>query len=222
MAILIPVFAEPVAVRLPDVMKRARVQFFARTVKCRGLVKWVALAVVLELASACSPPASGQDVPVSEYDVKAAFLFNFAKFVEWPPSAFASATEPVRLCVFGEEDPFDHSLEQVVQGKTANGRSMQVLHVHSAKDLKGCHILFIGWAEEKQTETLLRGIRGEGILTVGETDNFARDGGVINFVLQQNRVAFQINVDAAQQNNLKISSKLLSLAQIVHGVPERN
>lgn len=185
----------------------------------RSKARQVALGALIVVA--CGIVASGQ-APVGEYEVKAAFLFNFAKFVEWPPEAFANASEPVRLCVFGDEDPFDHSLERVVEGKTANGRPMQVVHVHSTKDLKGCHILFISWMEEKQTDALLRTTRGAGILTVGETDNFARDGGVINFVLQQNRVAFEINVDAAEQNNLKISSKLLSLARIVHGVPERN
>jgi hypothetical protein len=178
------------------------------------------LALRIALAIACSIAARGQ-VSVGEYEVKAAFLFNFAKFVEWPPQTFANAAEPVKLCVFGE-DPFDHSLERVVEGKTANGRSMQVVHVHSAKEVKGCHILFISWMEEKQTEALLKATRGTGILTVGETDSFARAGGVLNFVLQQNRVAFEINVDAAEQNNLRISSKLLSLAHIVHGVPGGN
>ena len=183
----------------------------------RWLSRHFALGIALTIA--CAVAVHGQ-ASVGEYEVKAAFLFNFAKFVEWPPAAFSNATDPVRLCVFGE-DPFDHSLERVVDGKTANGRAMQVLHVHSIKDVKGCHILFISWAEEKQTDALLQATRGAGILTVGETDNFARDGGVLNFVLQQNRVAFEINVDAAEQNNLKISSRLLSLARIVHS-PGRN
>jgi hypothetical protein len=149
-----------------------------------------------------------------EYRVKAAFLFNFAKFVEWPPQAFTNSTDPIRICVLGK-DPFGSVLEDAVRDKTAEGRTFLVRQVSGGQPAAGCQILFISSSERKRLAAILGEIKGDGVLTVGETDTFASDGGMINFKIESGRVCLQINVAAAEQSRLHISSKLLSLAQIV-------
>jgi hypothetical protein len=176
-----------------------------------GRIHGIALAMLL-----CAP-AIAQSA-VGEYQVKAAFLFNFAKFVEWPPGSFAGPADPIRLCVMGA-DPFDHGLEKVVQNKTVNGRPMRVEHPRDSKDVKQCHILFLASPEEQHHNQWLRGSDTAGILTVGEREDFAREGGIVNFVLQADRIGFEINVDAAGRAGVRISSKLLSLARIVRDEP---
>jgi hypothetical protein len=149
-----------------------------------------------------------------EYRVKAAFLFNFAKFVEWPPQAFANSSDPIRICVLGQ-NPFGSALEDAVRDKTAEGRTFLVRQVSGEQPVAGCQILFIGLSERKRLHTILGEIKTQGVLTVGETDAFASEGGMINFKIEGGRVGLQINVNAAEQARLRISSKLLSLAQIV-------
>lgn len=145
----------------------------------------------------------------SEYEVKAAFLFNFAKFVEWPDPA----SGPIRLCIVGD-DPFGNNLEETVRGKTINGRPIAIRRIKAGENPQGCQIAFIS-ASERPPRSLLDLLQGASTLTVGEAPNFAKQGGIINFVLEDNKVHFEINVDAAEQARLRISSKLLSLAKIV-------
>jgi hypothetical protein len=167
-------------------------------------------------------PAFGPAVPAhaaaGEYEIKAAFLFNFARFVEWPPGVFSGPRDPIHLCLLGSV-PLDEGLEQVVQGKTIGGRELQVEHLYEPALIKGCQILFVSGTQQQFEAELRNGGNSPGILTVGESDDFARAGGVINFVLQGKRINFEINVDAADRAGLKISSKLLSLARIVRDNP---
>lgn len=149
-----------------------------------------------------------------EYQVKAAFLFNFTKFVEWPFDAFTAPGDPVTVCVVGD-DPFGESLDAVVQGETANGRPLKVHRTRSFADLRTCHMLFVPRSERRQG-TILASLRGAGILTVGDGDGFLTDGGIIRFVLDQNRVRFEVNLAAAEGNRLRLSSKLLRLARRVY------
>ncbi|HKH49985.1 MAG TPA: YfiR family protein [Thermoanaerobaculia bacterium] len=149
-----------------------------------------------------------------EYQVKAAFLFNFTKFVEWPSDVFTSPGDPVTVCVMGD-DSFGESLDAVVQGETVNGRRLKVHRTRSPAELRACHMLFVPRSERRQSE-LLSSLRGAGILTVGDGDGFLSDGGIIRFVLDQNRVRFEINHAAAEANRLKLSSKLLRLARRVY------
>lgn len=144
-----------------------------------------------------------------EYEVKAAFLFNFAKFIEWP----APPPNAIELCVVGD-DPFGSKLEDTVSGKTINGQPIVVRRLKAGDNPRNCQIAFIG-ASDRETRSILDLLRGASTLTVGESPNFAKQGGMINFVLKDNRVQFEINVDAAEQAHLKISSKLLILARIV-------
>ena len=158
--------------------------------------------------------AVGAQPHLDEYQVKAAFLYNFAKFVDWPPQGFKDAADPIAICIAGET-PIYAQLDSAVAGKMAGNRSFAVRKVSDAQHTDGCHILFIGLAEQKHMPALLAGIRKWGVLTVGETPEFIPNGGVVNFKLESGRVRFEINLEAAEQEQLRISSKLLSLAEIV-------
>lgn len=149
-----------------------------------------------------------------EYKVKAAFLYNFAKFVEWPVQSFKGSSDPFVIGVLGKNS-FGDALTTAVSGKTLDGREFRVKEVADARQAAGCHILFISSSERKQLETDLREIGIPGVLTVGETDNFAVNGGVVGFKIEGGNVRFQINVSAAKRQQLHISAKLLSLAEIV-------
>ena len=155
-------------------------------------------------------PAMAGGQTTDEYQVKAAFLFNFAKFVEWPPQAFKSPTDAMSICVLGP-NPFGRSLEEAVDGKSIDGRKFAVRLVDNLGQAGGCQILFFAARQKKHTPDGPM----PGVLTVGESDGFASGGGVIGFKLQGGRVRLEVNVDAADQRKLRISSKLLSLAQIV-------
>ena len=154
----------------------------------------------------------------TEYQVKAAFLSNFAHFVEWPSNAFSTENSPVAIGVLGD-DPFGSALEEVVAGKFANGRAFEIKRFQNIKDIKTCHILFISSSEVKRLTGHFDALSQRGILTVGEVDRFAQKGGVISLILVDNKVRFEVNTWAADQAGLKISSKLLNLARAVEKWP---
>ncbi len=151
---------------------------------------------------------------IDEYQVKAAFLYNFAKFVEWPPQAFKNSTEPIGVCILGQ-DPFGQALEEVVKGKQIDGRALVVRNISGARQAGDCKILFVSSSERKHLASILTAVKATSVLTVGEMENFAAEGGVINLRPENGRIRMEINVQAAEQGRLRISSKLLSLAQIV-------
>lgn len=155
---------------------------------------------------------AGAQEAYREYDVKAAFLYNFVKFVEWPASAFRDERSPITLCVYGT-DPFGHSLDDVVRGETVGGRGLVVERPSHPGAAEGCHVLFLGAAERERAAEVLAAVGSRPVLTVGDFDGFLRAGGVINFVLDDGRVRFLINPDAAARGRLTISSKLLRLAK---------
>jgi YfiR/HmsC-like len=166
------------------------------------------MAVVLGHCLTAASPAQ----PFDEYQVKAAFLYNFAKFVQWPAEAFQTAAEPMAICVLGQ-DPFGRSLADTVAGRAIEGRSIVVRHIPDIKQAAGCHVLFIASTENKRSPLMLAEIK-PGILTVGDSDA-SGTGAVINFKLDDGKVRFEINVEAAEREKLQISSRLLSLAHIV-------
>ena len=176
------------------------------------------LRFLVLLMTACvwaSPSGAGDNSSlVSEYQVKAAFLYNFAKFIEWPAEAFSSGNAPIQLCLAGE-DPFGPLLEQTIQGKAAQGREMRIKRLKENEDLRACHILFVGPAEDKRLAQIMDRLNGASVLTVGETHNFTRLGGVITLGLEQNKVRFEVNLQSAERARLKVSSKLLTLARVV-------
>jgi hypothetical protein len=148
-----------------------------------------------------------------EYQVKAAFLFNFAKFVEWPADTFKAVDEPITICVLGQ-DPFGSALEDVVRDKTVVGRPFAVRQISTTAQAIKCQIVFVTASERKRVRSILDELKGRSILTVGEAEDFTANGGVINFKLKDARVRIEIDTVAAERAKLRISSKLLSLAEI--------
>lgn len=174
------------------------------------------LLAMLTLGWAASP-AHGQPAPAPEYQAKAAFLYNFTKFVEWPARAFAGAASPINLCVVGE-DPFGAALD-AIQERQAQGRPLAVKRLHALPQAGTCHLLYFCPSEERHVRQWLAALKGQPLLTVGEVERFAENGGVINLVIEDRRVKMDVNVDAAQRQGLKISSQLLRLARIVSEEP---
>jgi hypothetical protein len=170
-------------------------------------------AIVILLLGAAQV-ACGEGSRFDEYQVKAAFLYNFAKFVEWPANTFASPGEPVTICVLGR-NPFGPILENMVQGKTVTGRPLAVRMPADLQHLGKCQILFIAASEKKRAWMVIDQIAKANILTVGETDEFTAVGGMVNLKLDGTRVRIQIARDAVEHARLLISSQLLSLAEIV-------
>jgi hypothetical protein len=164
------------------------------------------LTVVLLLAM--SVLVRGQGVPL-EYRVKAAYLYNFIKFVDWPSRA---PTGPVTICIAGR-NPFGDVLTETIQGESVNGRPLQIRVVLEPDS--SCHVLFV--PQGGPAATYLRAARGSPLLTVGESRDFIAQGGIINFIVEDGSVRFEIDADAAERAELKISSRLLRLAR----VPER-
>jgi hypothetical protein len=152
---------------------------------------------------------------VEEYQVKAAFLYNFAKFVEWPSLTFKTDKDPMRICVLGQ-NPFGGALAEMVGGKTVVGRPLVLAEISDSTQGGECQILFIGSSERRRLRSVFAELRTTGILTVGETDGFATQGGIVNFKLEDGRVRLEINIDAAALAKLRISAKVLNLAQIVN------
>ena len=150
-----------------------------------------------------------------EYRVKAAFLFHFAQLVEWPPEALGNVDAPMTICTT-RDDPFHGALEAATQGKTIGPRPLQIRHAASNSELKGCQIIFIP-GEDKQSQALLTSLKDEPVLTVGESDGFLDHGGMIDLAIEDNRVRFSINLQAAQRARLNFSSRLLILASRVIG-----
>jgi len=165
----------------------------------------------LLLASICMlAQAESSAQSLSEYQVKAAFLYNFVKFVEWPAAAI-DQRESITLCVLGR-DPFGDALVRAVEGKTVNGHQIATRKINEVAAARSCHVLFLSASESGRAAEIIRAVQARNVLTVGEFDRFIESGGMINFVMDGQRVRFQINAKAALDAGLKISSKLLQLA----------
>lgn len=156
-----------------------------------------------------------QSQEISEYEIKAAFLYNFAKFVEWPDELFLDPNAPFVFGVLGH-DPFGQILEQTIGGKYIQGRRLEIDRFKRCEDIQYCHILFIALSEKECIEEIVEKVNRFGVLTVGDMEGFAERGGVINFFMKENKVRLCINPNAAERANLKISSKLLNVSQIVN------
>jgi hypothetical protein len=147
-----------------------------------------------------------------EYPVKAAFLFNFTKFIEWPPDAFSRPDAPVDICIFGG-DPFGKALDETVAGEIVNGRRVVVQRINRPPAPESCHVVFFGGLE-KGVHAVLPEL-GRGVLTVGEGEGFLGEGGMIAFVIENRRVRFEINQAATANAGLRLSSQLLKVAKSV-------
>lgn len=152
-----------------------------------------------------------QAQPTPSYQVKAAFLYNFSQFVEWPSSSFRWKGAPFVIGILGQ-DPFGSYLEDVVEGEKAGDRRIVIRRFSSVDDVSECHILFVNTGSAADD---IRALRNKSILTVSDEANFARDGGMVRFFTDNNKIRLQINIAAARAANLNISAKLLRVAEIV-------
>ncbi len=146
-------------------------------------------------------PVSAQSNALGEYQIKA---------------ALKDADSPLTYCTIGE-DPFHGSLEVALSGKTIGARVLRVQHFRKPQEIQGCQVLFIGAEERKLLPAILAGVKGDSVLTVGESEHFVQDGGMIGFCLEENKIRFEINLEVAQKAKFRISSRLLALAQSVIG-----
>ncbi len=180
-----------------------------------GLVGSLGMAQLLfsQAVASAGPEIGGGSL---EYQVKAAYLLNFTRYVEWPSQAFESPDAPVRLCVLGR-DPFGSVLDATVRGRTTQGRSLAVRRIRRPTEAAGCHLIFISRETWGTQRVLPRALQSPGMLTVGESDEFAQEGGIIGFVIQDETVRFVVNTDARDRAGLRISSRMLSLAAAVYG-----
>jgi hypothetical protein len=156
----------------------------------------------------------------SEYLIKAGFIYNFAKLVEWPTTAFAQPDSPIVIGILGD-DPFGSTLDRIVADKKINGRGFAVKRLkwtRELKDLRDCNILFVSSSEREHLDSVVEAVKWLPVLTIGDTPGFARRGGIMNFTLEDNKIRFEVNVEAAKHADLTISSRLLTLARIVQQV----
>ncbi|HLZ51147.1 MAG TPA: YfiR family protein [Candidatus Acidoferrum sp.] len=179
--------------------------------------KLIRAAVGLVLLATFVPelfPTSAQQFGKSQYLAKANFLAAFPKFIDWPSEAFPSPQAPINLCVFGNFN-FGTSLAEISRGITIRGRRLEVRWERDQQSLRTCHILFVSHSEEKRYAKILKAIEGASVLTVGETPDFLASGGAIDFLYEEDRLEFEVNIGAAADAHLRISSSMLALARHV-------
>jgi YfiR/HmsC-like len=169
------------------------------------------------------PELCAQAPKPTEYEVEAAYLSNFGRFVEWParagaPEHASSEKDPFYVCVLGQ-DPFGPLLDAALKGEAIGGEALAARRIATAADASSCRIVFIGAAKESEVKGILAGLRNSSALTVGDSFDFTRQGGMIQFVLEGNRVRFEINLAAAQRAGLTLSSQLLKVAVAIRRAP---
>jgi hypothetical protein len=169
------------------------------------------IAFLLPVLVAAVPPSVSE---MEEYRVKALFLYNFTQFIEWPGEAFKDSNDPLTICVLGS-NPFDKELEHALAGKKIDSHPLTSRIISEPNQATGCHMVFVTGAATKRARPLFTDRKQPGILTVGETPGFASAGGVVNFLVKDGRVRLEINITAAERERLRISAKLLKLAEIV-------
>jgi hypothetical protein len=173
-----------------------------------------AIAFAAVLLSGAITRTSAQHATTGE--VKAAFLYNFARFTEWPADAIASESAALVIGVAGDE-ALRRTIDNLVRGKFAGIRSLKTRLVKNANDTAGVQILYIGGTAASQAEDFVQALNHGPVLTIGDVDQFAEKGGMINFMISDNRVRFEIRVDATEQSGLKVSSRVMTLARNLHG-----
>lgn len=170
--------------------------------------------LALLLACCLRPDVRAQDQPSPEYQLKAVFLFNFAQFVDWPATAFPTASTPLVVGILGD-DPFGSYLDGLVVDEKIQGHPLIVRRFRRAADLEFCHVLFISASESGRLPEILAALKSRSTLTVGDSPEFNRNGGMIRFVSEAGKIRLRINVEVAKACGLTLSSKLLRPATIV-------
>jgi hypothetical protein len=174
----------------------------------RQLTATFALLLLLPLRLAWGDASADQ-----EYALKAVFLYNFCRFIEWPERAFGSPDEPMVIGVVGD-NPFGRLIEETVRGETVRGRRIRVQYYRRASEIDRCHVLFASASEMNRADEIIASVAGKSVVTVGETDVFLDRGGMIALTADQSRVRLRINPAALRAENLVASSKLLRVAEI--------
>jgi hypothetical protein len=174
-----------------------------------------AVAVLLTLASGALGAGPADEAPASDYQVKAAYIYNFAKFIEWPRDSLRAGEGAFVITVLGE-DPFGAILDDTLRGKSVNNQQIMIRRVTRAEDIGDSRIVFISDSEREKLPRIVKQLARAAILTVGEMDHFAEHGGIIRFKMDKRRIRLEINVLVAEQAQLRISSELLKLARIVN------
>jgi len=177
-----------------------------------GYWLWRSLCPLLLAATIGLGAAETKTKLTREYDLKAAFLFNFAQFVDWPAEAFPQTNTPFVIGVLGQ-DPFGKSLEQIVANESIRNRKIVIRRYRDVREIDLCHILYISESETARLDRIFEFLSGKSILTVGETDRFTKRNGMISFLVVQNKLRMRIHLEAAKAAKLTISSKLLRQAE---------
>ena len=189
---------------------------YSRTPSAVGLN----LLLLSILCLTVTPASRGATLVAREYDLKAAYLVNFTKFVAWPPAGFNQPSAPLVIGLLGE-DPFGEILDRTVRSQVVNNHPLVIKRFKRGEDPGGCHLLFISRSEKEGLPEIVRGLQGRGVLLVSEMDQFLDQGGMINLYLEADLVKFAANPEAAERAGLKISSKLLGLAKVVKAGPAK-
>jgi hypothetical protein len=172
---------------------------------------WLSAVLVILLPENLLCQTTAPDV---EYSIKAVFLFNFAQFVKWPAQTFAASCTPITIGILGR-DPFGKILDDTVSGESIEGRKLVVKRLASVAEATSCQILFVSRSEQQHETNLLAALKDAPVLTVGEMDQFCQHGGIINFFIQDNKVKFEANPEAAEAAGILINSQLLNVAKVV-------
>lgn len=180
----------------------------------RGLLPGAAcIAVAIAfLLYGCMPVMAAQNGVAGEYQVKAGFIFNFLRFVEWPPAAIKKAERTLSVCVFGD-NVFETALD-AYQGEMVSGRSVIIAYPRTLAETEGCQVLFVSQSERRRAYQLVKAMEGRSILTVSDIANFTELGGIIGFYMEKGYVRFEINLALARKADLKIGAQLLRHARV--------
>jgi hypothetical protein len=176
--------------------------------------KFAAVLILLSITAATAPLRylHGEVRRPAEYEVKAVFLYNLTKFVEWPDKSLDNAST-MTLFIIGE-DPFGSYLD-LIKGKSVKGKTFDIKHVDTSDALKGAGIVFIANTDKDNLRHILKNLSGRPFLTVGDTQSFAKGGVMINFYIEESKIRFEINADAAKSAGMKISSNLLKMGKVI-------
>jgi hypothetical protein len=182
----------------------------SRTCRVRALSAAASLVLLAAFSAAAAPP--------TDLEIKAAFLYNFTKFTDWPRDSFSGPGDPLRLCVLGKS-PFGGSLATSLKGKTVNGRELAVTESASLAEAARCHLVFISESEESRLDDVLYRLGRLPVLTVSDIEAFAERGGTIGLKIVDRRVRFDVNVAASRLSGLKLGSQLLKVAMVLVDQP---
>ena len=163
-------------------------------------------------------PVTGQqedNIQPTEHEVRAAFLYNFIKFVKWPKQVFPNSQDPIVIGIVGQ-DPFGNILDVMIKGRTIQSKKIIIKRYHRYEDIHYCHALYMGLSEKRYQVAILKNLEGTPVLTIGDIEGFTRLGGMIKFITTDNQVGFEINLKAVEKSDLEISAKLLKLAKITN------